>query len=189
MISSLPIDRLVRATDLSTSLAAALRASKASSKCVRVVREVMADGHGRIDQEIWLACRDEKGYVTSLDTVQHGRLALYEAGVLKLTDETRTTSNGMPSSVWVWSDEVDMAEMFDAVVSDPGWKEAFSKAKLGRNKAGLLDIDQAEEWLGALRKFATQAQKKGLKLDEQIVSLGRWLHLQARGVLPPEQKS
>lgn len=182
-IATLPLDRLARANDLSTSLAAALRASKASAKCVRKVRELMADGVGRIDQEIWIECRDKLDYVTSLDTVQHGRLALYEAGVLKLTDETRPTSNGMPSTVWRWSDEPGVAELFDAVVTDPGWQETLRRTKA--TKADLLEMDRAEKWLQSLRRLAQAAIDRGIKLDDDVVSLGKWLHLQARGVEPP----
>ncbi len=59
----------------------------------------MSDGKGRIDEEIWQRCRAQ-GYISSLATVQHGRLALSEAGVLIDTDTERNTSNNSPSIVW-----------------------------------------------------------------------------------------
>lgn len=177
----LPINRLVRSTDLATSLAAAIKASKASVVCVREVHKVMADSEGRIDQEIWIACRDA-GYVTSLDTIQHGRLALQEAGFIVATEETRSTSLGMPSTVWRWRDET---ADFDGIVNDPEWKALLKGMKPGRQ--GELSVEQAEEWLTGLRELAVQAQRCKIPIDG-IVELGRWLHLQARGV-PPDPKA
>jgi hypothetical protein len=95
----LSLERLVRTTDPETSLLAAIKASKASRKAVAAVREVMTDGVPRIDEEIWQACR-AAGFISSLATVQHGRLALSEAGVLTGTGVTRETSNGSPSREW-----------------------------------------------------------------------------------------
>jgi hypothetical protein len=91
--------RLSRTGGPETSLEAARLAAKASKKAMQQVRRVMADGLPRIDEELWQACRDS-GYVTSLATVQHGRLALSEAGILEDTGKTRTTSNGCKSRIW-----------------------------------------------------------------------------------------
>jgi hypothetical protein len=95
-----PAIHLVRNTDPDTSLAAAIRASKASRKAVAAVRIAMADGVARIDEEIWRACR-ASGYISSYDTVRHGRLALSEAGELAETGATRDRSDGSPSREWV----------------------------------------------------------------------------------------
>jgi hypothetical protein len=99
MTEQLTIDRLVRARDPATSLAAAIKASKASRKAVQAVSDVMADGVARIDEEIWRACR-ASGYVSSYDTVRHARLALSESGAIAETGITRETSDGAPSREW-----------------------------------------------------------------------------------------
>jgi len=96
---ALPVKRLARGDDAETSLLAAIKASKASRKAVEAVGRAMEDGAGRIDEEIWLTCR-AMGYVSSYDTVRHGRLALSEAGILVETGETRLTRDNTPSRVW-----------------------------------------------------------------------------------------
>jgi hypothetical protein len=62
----------------------------------------MYDGVGRIDEEIWHACR-ERGYISSFSTVRHGRLTLSEVGLLIDTGQVRLTSDKAPSSVWQWN--------------------------------------------------------------------------------------
>ena len=91
--------RFARKTDPRTSVEAARKATKASIVAIRAVEKAMLDGKGRIDEEIWQRCRAQ-GYISSLATVQHGRLALSEAGVLIDTDTTRNTSNNSPSIIW-----------------------------------------------------------------------------------------
>lgn len=98
----LPLRRLVRSGEAETSLLAAIKAAKASRRAVEAVSDVMADGTSRMDEEIWVACRSS-GYICSLSTIQHGRLALSESRVLVPTGETRVTRDGMPSRVWVFS--------------------------------------------------------------------------------------
>jgi hypothetical protein len=102
MPEQLSIERLFRAEDPSTSLAAAIKASKASRKAVAAVQSVMCDGKARIDEEIWQACRSA-GYISSYATVRHGRLALSEGGELVETGATRKTSDGSPSREWIAS--------------------------------------------------------------------------------------
>src|SRR3990167_40948 len=92
--------RLHRKSDPRTSVEAARRAAKASLIALQTVEGLMIDNVRRTDQEIWRDCR-ARGYITSLDTIQHGRLALSEAGLLVETGETRLTEDGMPSRVWV----------------------------------------------------------------------------------------
>ena len=92
-------ERLVRSDDPATSLAAAIKATKASRTCIAAIQVVMEDGAGRIDHEISEACR-ANGYLSSLSTVHHGRLALSEAGWIKDTGETRETPDGCQSRVW-----------------------------------------------------------------------------------------
>lgn len=99
MPEQLSLDRLVRKTDPSTSIEAAIKASKASRKAVAAVRSAMSDGGARIDEEIWKMCR-AAGYISSYATVRHGRLALSEAGELVDTGVTRKTSDGSPSREW-----------------------------------------------------------------------------------------
>lgn len=101
MPKALPQQRLARSGDPRTSVEAARHASKASLKAVVAVERCMADGKPRIDEEIWGACR-HRGYVSSLATIQHGRLALSEAGVLRETGRTRPTSYGSQSREWVF---------------------------------------------------------------------------------------
>lgn len=96
--SPIPIIRRFRTGDPRTSVEAARRTAKASLTALQAVERVMADGLPRIDEEIWRQCR-ATGYVSSLATVQHGRLALSEAGILKDVG-TRNTSYGSPSRTW-----------------------------------------------------------------------------------------
>ncbi len=100
MSIELPEERLSRRRDPKTSLAAARKASKASKVAVGWVAIVMSDEVPRIDGEIWEACR-AAGYLSSLSTIQHGRLALSEAGLLKETGVTRRTKDGAQSREWV----------------------------------------------------------------------------------------
>ena len=104
MTEQLSLERLFRATDPDTSLAAAIKASKASRKAVAAVRGVMSDGVARIDEEIWHACR-ASGYISSYDTVRHGRLALSEGGELAETGVTRNTSDGVSAREWKQTQE------------------------------------------------------------------------------------
>jgi len=94
-----PAHHLARTTDPETSLQAAIKAAKASAKAVEAVRQVMSDGIGRIDEEIWRACR-EAGYLSSSATVRHGRVALVRAGVLEDSGARRTTPDNANSVVW-----------------------------------------------------------------------------------------
>lgn len=91
--------RLHRSDNPGTSVEAAQKAAKASPKAVEAVARAMADGQARIDEEIREACL-RQGYVASLATIQHGRLALSEAGLL-VEAGTGTTSNNARSRLWV----------------------------------------------------------------------------------------
>ncbi len=126
-----PPQHFVRPTDPETSLAAARRAAKASPLAVAAVRQVMADRRPRIDEEIRLACHS-MGYVSSLATIQHGRLALSSAGFLRETGETRSTTNGMQSRVWVWVDA--------PAVMDPA-------AQTGQELARAVHVAKEAEYL------------------------------------------
>lgn len=98
IVESATAEQLVRSTDPDTSLAAAIRVAKSSRKA-EAVAAVMSDGVVRIDEEIWQACR-KRGFISTLATVQHGRLALSRAGFLHDTGVRVTTSNGSPSRGW-----------------------------------------------------------------------------------------
>lgn len=93
-------DRFVRATDPSTSIAAAVKASRASAGAVEHVRELMHDQVPRTDQEIRASLR-ARGIPGSLSLWQHARKALVDAAVLVDTGETRPTEDGCESRVWV----------------------------------------------------------------------------------------
>jgi hypothetical protein len=176
MTGALPSSRLARAGDPETSLIAAIKASKASYKAVLAVKRVMVDGVERMDEELWRACR-EQGYISSFDTVRHGRLSLSETGLLAWTGETRITTNGSPSNVWRWSADHELAGTFDDVVANPEWRQRLSAAQAGRGKQ--LTPKQAEAWVKALRVFVRSAREKGLNADEEVIQLGKWLVSQA----------
>jgi biotin-(acetyl-CoA carboxylase) ligase len=91
---------IVRNEDPSTSFAAARRAARASSHAMQVIAEVMSDGRGRTDEEIWQACRTA-GLLRSLDVVRHARLALEKNGGVVATGAKRPTENGTASRVWI----------------------------------------------------------------------------------------
>lgn len=93
------IKHFARSGDPDTSWAAAAKAARASVPAIQVVLDVFADGVERTDQEIWLFAR-ALGYVSSLDVIQHARLALSNTGMLADTGVRRLTSDGMPSRVW-----------------------------------------------------------------------------------------
>ncbi len=93
------VKQLVRKDDPETSLEAARRAVHASGKAIDAVQRVMGDGVDRIDEEIWHACR-QTGFLRSLDTVRHARLALVRDGRLCKTGGTRRTTLRRPSRVW-----------------------------------------------------------------------------------------
>lgn len=103
MTAPIPVERMSRTNDPRTSLEAARLAAKASALAVEAVEGLMKDGVGRIDEEIWTACR-ARGFLKSLPTIQHGRLALSEAGLIKATGKIRPTSNGAGSREWVWAE-------------------------------------------------------------------------------------
>ena len=113
----LPLDRLVRGTDPHTSLLAAQKASKASRKAIVAVAVAMNDGVIRIDEEVWATCRAQ-GYISSLSTVQHGRLALSEAGLLVETGATRHTRDGASSREWVRASGIDVVEAVGLALGD-----------------------------------------------------------------------
>ena len=98
-MSDTPELPFVRPTDPATSVLAAGKAARASSRAVAAVRAVMSDGRARIDEEIWRECR-AAGYVSSFDTIRHGRVALSRSGILVETGETRETGTGSPSREW-----------------------------------------------------------------------------------------
>ncbi|MFH1689727.1 MAG: hypothetical protein ABIE42_05750 [Candidatus Eisenbacteria bacterium] len=112
---------LVRSTDPYTSVWAAQKALKASAKAVLAVASAMSDGEEYTDEELWRACR-QAGYIASLDTVQHGRLALSRGGGLVETGETRLTTDGMPSRVWRKADGLDLTKIESARFDGPGPK-------------------------------------------------------------------
>jgi hypothetical protein len=104
----------VRKTDPRTSVEAAIKAAKSSRKAFLAVEQLMTDGVARIDEEIWLECRN-RGFISSLSTVQHARLALSEAGLLTETGTTRPTTLETPSREWVY---VPNGHLNKPVVSD-----------------------------------------------------------------------
>ncbi len=144
-----PVERFHRSTDLATSIAAAIRASKASSKAVIAVKNVMRDGVERIDEDIWLACR-EAGYLSSLETVQHGRLSLSEAGIVINTGLTKLTKRGKcKSTIWRWAADSDTDLQIDALLSNKEWKKYIAQPPVE-----VINIDMAIVWEERARALA-----------------------------------
>jgi hypothetical protein len=156
-----PEQPFVRATDPYTSVGAALRAAAASAKAVAAVARLMNDGQARIDHEIWLDCR-AAGYVASIDTVRHGRLALSETGLIVETGETRITPNGMPARVWQRGVDVLLPDDEDRLSV-----EARGSAKKTKRPSKAV-LDAAVEDLQALARA-------GVVLTPAIQELMRWL--------------
>ena len=157
-----PMEPFVRATDPYTSVGAAIRAAAASAKAVAAVARLMNDGQARIDHEIWIDCR-ARGYVTSIDTVRHGRLALSETGLIIETGETRTTPNGMPARVWQRAVDV-------ALPDDEGRLAIEARgAVVKKTKRPSKAIREA-----ALKDLQALAQA-GIGLSSAIQDVMRWL--------------
>lgn len=98
-----PIAHDTRNADPETSLAAMVKAAKASAEAVRRVRALMRDGKARTDEEIWRDLRTpigRDGYCRSQATIRHARVALSRAGMLRDTGERRATTDGGDSVVW-----------------------------------------------------------------------------------------
>lgn len=89
-----------RRRDPSTSRDAAMQSVSASRESVEYAEQVMADGLPRIDEEIWQECR-RRGFIGSLDAVEHGRRVLEITGLLVETGMKRKTSVGGMSREWV----------------------------------------------------------------------------------------
>ena len=122
----------------------------------------MNDGQARIDHEIWIDCR-ARGYVTSIDTVRHGRLALSETGLIIETGETRTTPNGMPARVWQRAVDV-------ALPDDEGRLAIEARgAVVKKTKRPSKAIREA-----ALKDLQALAQA-GIGLSSAIQDVMRWL--------------
>ncbi len=130
-------NKFVRSSDLPTSVAAAMRAAKASAASVSAVTAVMRDGVGRIDQEIWRVCRSN-GYISSLDTIQHGRLPLSEAGVLVDSGQTRITEDGCLSVVWVWTAPADVEAKLYEMLLKKEWRRLPAGKESKRKEIELL---------------------------------------------------
>jgi hypothetical protein len=100
-------DKFHRRSDRDTSIAAAVKATGASSKCTFLVDKLMADGVGRNDYEIGVALRAPPyNYVKSVSTIRHGREALELIEILRDSGERRKKpeSEGKgwtPMIVWV----------------------------------------------------------------------------------------
>lgn len=77
-----------------------MQSVSASRESVEFAEQVMSDGIPRIDEEIWIECK-RRGFIGSLDAVEHGRRVLELTGVLKETGEKRRTSVGGFSREWV----------------------------------------------------------------------------------------
>jgi hypothetical protein len=93
-------NRRYRRGDPSTSREAAIQSVSASRKSVDFAEQVMSDGIPRIDEEIWLECRS-RGFLGSLDALEHGRRVLEITGVLAETGVKRRTSVGGMSREWI----------------------------------------------------------------------------------------
>ena len=156
-----PEQPFVRATDPYTSVGSAIRAAAASAKAVAAVARLMNDGQARIDHEIWLDCR-VAGYVASVDTVRHGRLALSGPGLIVETGETRTTPNGMPARVWQRAEGVALPDDEDRLSV-----EARGSVKKTKRPSKAV-LDAAVEDLQALARA-------GIALSTAIQELMRWL--------------
>lgn len=87
-----------RNTDPDTSLAAMIKAAKASTEAVGRVQDLMKDGKARTDEEIWKGLRPD--YCRSAATIRHARVALSRAKLLVDTGTTRPTTDGGESIVW-----------------------------------------------------------------------------------------
>jgi hypothetical protein len=164
--------RLARKTDPRTSVEAARKAAKASFLAVQAVERLMSDGCKRIDEEIWQGCR-EQGYISSLSTVQHGRLTLSEAGLLLDTGETRTTTDSAQSIVWGLNPN---PPSFDSKPDQtvPTFKEA-SKAYKPAESLGALTSAELQQCLGPLRRLYSLLLAEKDPLAEEIKRLGQWI--------------
>lgn len=99
MINALPPPAHdTRNADPDTSLAAEIKATRASGEATRKVHELMADGRTRTDEEIWRDLRP--GYCRSQATIRHARVALSRAKRLRDTGQRRPTTDGGDSIVW-----------------------------------------------------------------------------------------
>lgn len=157
---------LVRDGATDTSIAAAIKAARSSKKATDTVRYVMADGVPRIDQEIWAACRSI-GYISSLSTIQHGRVALSNVGVLVDTGRRRLTEDGENSIVWCASGSESGSE-----------GEVPAASTTPERQSRKMMKQQALRWRAALYRLVAASAGE---LDPEIVELGKWLR-QAAGL-------
>jgi len=104
---------LARNKDPFTSLLAAQKAAKASTKAIAEVAKVMMDGRARIDEEMWRDC-EKNGYDRSQDTIEHARLALSEVGLLLWTGHCRKTQYRTQAREWIWSGVPDTDDLYQA---------------------------------------------------------------------------
>jgi len=148
------IELFVRGSDPDTSLAAAIKAARASKEATRAVFVAMSDGVPRIDQEIREACI-RAGYVRSLSTIQHGRLALSNTGEILDTGLRDLTKDGEKSIIW------RIAESSNVRVDTP--------QKL---KSRKISPEQALIWSEALR--STILDLNG-RVSSEIIFLEQWL--------------
>jgi hypothetical protein len=133
------IKGLVRRDDPETSYEAALKATRAAPQAAAAVRYLMTDGVERIDEEIWKGCR-EMGYISSFDTVRHGRLALSKSGFLRSAGKKRLTSNNSNSLVWAMNNSV-----FDqpALSNRPGVQKTKELSRIVSLPRRKLNIEKS----------------------------------------------
>ena len=129
--AGIPAHRRSRSGDPYTSALSAALALGSSQLSVYYVAMVMKTEQRLIDEELRNECA-RLGYVRTGDTIEHGRLALEEAGLIHPTGVTRLTSTGAPAREWVadpllLSMDLDIRQKAppqDARVRNPG-KEAI----------------------------------------------------------------
>jgi len=163
---------LVRGSDPGTSIAAAIKAVKSSAIMTHTAWRVMIDGKDRIDEEIWVECR-KYGRLTSLSTVQHARRSLMLMGYVENTGIKRRTSDGGSSIAWVISRKPD-AEL-PKLLLDENPPPSRRHVLRARSVRLAPKKEQACTWLVALRTLCLAAKKRGIKLDNHVLDLGRWL--------------
>jgi hypothetical protein len=122
----------------------------------------MQDGVERIDEEIWRDVR-VRGFLRSLATIQHGRLALSESSILVDTGRVRDTlTNKCPSIVWV-------------INSKP---PAFVIAEFSgepRKRAGQAGVERLERENQFLRSTLAEIERTLAVERLKVADLGREL--------------
>lgn len=103
--NSIPKHRLSRPGDPYTSALSAGAAHGRSRLAIYGVATVMKTRGKLIDEEVQVECA-KLGYVRHLSTIEHGRLALQEVGLIRPTGISRPTKSGSPAQEWIADDSL-----------------------------------------------------------------------------------